>query len=104
MNTEQLQIIVNAIQQLGEDGKVAFIWWLVLDNLPGVLGWMCTLVTIYFIVRHIVLAQAASNEIAEVCRRLDMESTAYLSYEGRNLLMKTISKHKAHYEQKSVSR
>jgi len=36
MNTEQLQMVINAIQTLGIEGKSAFIWWLVLDKLTPV--------------------------------------------------------------------
>jgi hypothetical protein len=40
MNTEQLQMIVNAIQTLGIEGKSAFIWWLILDKLPAFIVWI----------------------------------------------------------------
>ena len=42
MTTEQLQMILNAMQGLGLEGKQAFIWWLVLDKALPVFGWLAT--------------------------------------------------------------
>lgn len=35
MNIEELKLILNMLTTLGTEGKEAFIWWLVFDNVPG---------------------------------------------------------------------
>ena len=42
MSNEQLQMILNALQGLGVEGKSAFIWWLLLDKGLPVVGWLVT--------------------------------------------------------------
>ena len=49
MNTEQLKMIIDALQSMGAQGKDAFIWWLVLDKLPSffsVIALFCTFIVI----------------------------------------------------------
>ena len=58
MDMEQLKMVLETIQQLGMQGKEAFIWWLVLDKALPVLGWMIfmcfLLVVIYWTIRAIM--------------------------------------------------
>jgi hypothetical protein len=37
-------MVIELIQQLGVQGKEAFLWWLALDKVLPVLGWLLTLV------------------------------------------------------------
>ena len=40
MDTEQLKLILDTFSALGENGKSAFIWWLVLDKVLPVFAWL----------------------------------------------------------------
>ena len=42
MKTEELQMILNALQSVGDGAKDAFIWWLVMDKGLPVVGWLLT--------------------------------------------------------------
>ena len=73
MTTEQLQMILNAMQGLGLEGKQAFIWWLVLDKgLPAVV-WLASLgVVAWGVLRlfskfsdHVVLVDSICRELNE---------------------------------------
>lgn len=62
MDIEQLKLVIEAVQQLGAQGKEAFIWWVVLDKaLPGVV-WLitlpCLMAVIYWLIRGIQSANA----------------------------------------------
>lgn len=39
MTTPELQLVLEAISKLGEAGKEAFIWWLVMDKAVPALAW-----------------------------------------------------------------
>jgi len=43
MNSDELKLMTDTIQALGQNGQVAFVWWLVMDKLLPVLGWLATL-------------------------------------------------------------
>ena len=51
MNADELKLITDTIQALGQNGQVAFVWWLVMDKLLPVLGWLATL---WGILRYLV--------------------------------------------------
>ena len=39
MGTDELQMVMDTLKSLGEDGKAAFIWWLVFDKaIPAFVG------------------------------------------------------------------
>jgi len=40
MNIEELKMVMDTVAQLGESGKAAFIWWLVLDKLTPAIAWL----------------------------------------------------------------
>ena len=54
MSTEELRMILEAVGQLGGEGKAAFIAWAALAYLPGVLGWMFTISEIAWVVLRVV--------------------------------------------------
>lgn len=43
---QELQMILNTLAQIGEAGKEAFIWWLIMDKGLPFLGWIITLLLI----------------------------------------------------------
>lgn len=56
MTAEELTLVMTTLQTLGEDGKAAFVWWLVFDKLMPVLGWMATLGVAAFIAKMVITA------------------------------------------------
>lgn len=43
MDTQQFQMFLNLLQNMGETGKEAFIWWLVFDKGLSFFGWIMAL-------------------------------------------------------------
>jgi len=43
MDTEQLELIMKTLSTMGEDGKDAFIWWVILDKALPVVGGLIAL-------------------------------------------------------------
>ena len=66
MSTEQLQMILNAMQGLGLEGKQAFIWWLVLDKALPVVGWLLTLVGILYFSKAVIQHVSAQSYLSRI--------------------------------------
>jgi len=47
---KELEMILQAIAQLGDAGKEAFIWWLVMDKGLGFLAWIISIGVIAFVI------------------------------------------------------
>jgi hypothetical protein len=81
MKTEELQMILNALQSVGDGAKDAFFWWLVFDKALPVVGWLLTAACILTIVRLIIGAIETTSELVAVgsptkkCVRLNAGST-----------------------------
>ena len=58
MNTEEIKVVTDMLQSLGQAGTTGFIWWLVLDKLVPVIG---GLVGLGMTMRYIFLPLAAST-------------------------------------------
>ena len=72
MSTEQLQMILNAMQGLGLEGKEAFIWWLVLDKGLPVVGWLSGLGLIGWCVLQVVSKSLYATVLVDsICRELN---------------------------------
>jgi hypothetical protein len=70
METEQLKMILDALQSLGAEGKEAFIWWLVLDKTVGPLVWLITLCGLIVIARWIIQTVATFSRMDELREEL----------------------------------
>lgn len=57
---KELEMILQAVAQLGDAGKEAFIWWLVMDKGLGFLAWILTVGAIAYSVLKII--QAVTQE------------------------------------------
>lgn len=44
---EELKLIIQTISQLGDAGKEAFIWWLVIDKGLSFVGWLTFILLVY---------------------------------------------------------
>ena len=60
MNTEELKIIMDALVQLGEAGKMGFIWWLVMKYALHYATIVC------FIVGVVVAIKTIANKFASL--------------------------------------
>lgn len=74
MSTEQLKMLLEAMQSLGAGGKDAFIWWLVMDKGLPFLGWLMTLGAIVFVARFVIRHAANCARFDEVRESLGMNA------------------------------
>ena len=74
MNTEQLKMLLDAMQSLGAGGKEAFIWWLAMDKGLPILAWIITLGAIVFVARLVIRHAANCDRFNEVRESLGMSA------------------------------
>jgi hypothetical protein len=78
MEIEQLKMVIELIQQLGVQGKEAFIWWLVLDKVLPVLGWLLTLVAFgYTALKIIGLVSGKEAQLRSIRDALGVGCSGY---------------------------
>jgi len=70
MDIEQLKLVLETVQQLGAQGKEAFIWWVVLDKVLPVLGWLITFAGLMTVVFWLIRAVQSANEDAARLEKL----------------------------------
>ena len=58
---KELELILAAVTQLGEAGKEAFIWYLLLDKGLLFLGWIGTLISIVYSIAYMTRADIKKN-------------------------------------------
>jgi hypothetical protein len=80
MNTDQLQMIVNAIQTLGIEGKSAFIWWLILDKLPSFTVWMFFLSILAYLLSKLINTFSLESNFAKVRDMLNVGSPGAVTW------------------------
>ena len=54
---KELELILAAVTQLGEAGKEAFIWYLLLDKGLLFLGWISTVISVVYILAYMTQAE-----------------------------------------------
>lgn len=69
MKTEELQMILNALQSVGDGAKDAFFWWLFFDKALPVIGWLLTAACVLTIVRLIIGAVATHEASVSVIKK-----------------------------------
>ena len=74
MSTEQLKMLLDAMQSLGAGGKEAFIWWLAMDKGLPVVGWLLTLFAIVVVARLVIRHAANCSRFDEVRESLGMNA------------------------------
>lgn len=62
MSIEELKLILEAVGQLGDAGKTAFIVWVLVENLSGVLGWIFTVSMLAVVALKITRTVADAGE------------------------------------------
>ena len=78
---EELKVIVDLISQLGEQGKEAFIWWVVMDKGSGL---VCLFVWIGFLVYLTSLINkfvSSQNKLMELRDLMEVGSGCWVDYE-----------------------
>lgn len=73
MNMDELKLITDTIQQLGDHGTTAFIWWIVFDKLvPAVLWTVGSGVFMWLCWRVVCVCVMANKAVESVERMRDM--------------------------------
>lgn len=84
--SEELQIIMNTISQLGQAGKEAFIWWLVVNYLLHYLAVTVILCVVSFalvrIVKHITAMSYGNQLGSELCALLNVKDRDNSSWDN----------------------
>ena len=78
---EELKVIVELISQLGEQGKEAFIWWVVMDKGSGL---VCLFVLIGFLVYLTSLINkfvSSQNKLMELRDLMEVGSGCWADFE-----------------------
>jgi hypothetical protein len=66
MDIEQLKLILETLRTMGEAGKDAFIWWILLDKALPVLAWLLTFCGLIWLVLRIVGAISSDSHMARL--------------------------------------
>ena len=61
MNMDELKLITDTIQQLGDHGTTAFIWWIVVDKLIPAVLWAVGSCAFMYLCWRVTLVCAAAN-------------------------------------------
>ncbi len=62
MNMEELKLVTDTIQQLGEHGTTAFIWWIVFDKLVPAVLWTVGSCAFMYLCWRVTLVCVATNK------------------------------------------
>lgn len=76
---KELEMILAAVAQLGEAGKEAFIWWLVMDRGLGFITIVCVLVAILVGVRWAITALSFESDVRRIRDALEIGSSGYVT-------------------------
>ena len=86
MDVDQLRMILDTVKDLGEAGKSAFLWWLILEKSPAILCSILIPASFGFIARAIYnyhracdAYRAFAQEVFSACKiqYLDVEDIQY---------------------------
>lgn len=82
MDIEQLKLVVEAISQLGIQGKEAFIWWLLFDKMLPVICWLTTLVFVGVCIFKLVrLLHGNEGKLMDIRDMLEVGSPGFFTEE-----------------------
>ena len=92
MEMEQLKLIMETLTTMGEAGKDAFIWWLVLDKLIPVIAWLLVFSGFLLLVFYITRVLSVFERFKELRDVLDIGSPgAMTTYEAEHTIRKALS-------------
>ena len=74
MNKEELELVLQAIKELGEAGQSAFIWWCILNFLSGLATPVGFCTGIY------IIAKAISTTVVKVETKAEASIAAAMNY------------------------
>ena len=94
---KELEMILQAISQLGASGKEAFIWWLIADKgLPFLLGMFCVISGFYVAIK-IIRALSCEGEIIE------LRDSMGIGYAGMSIRQSDLKKMREWVEARKVT-
>lgn len=91
---EELKVIVNLIQQLGVEGKTAFIWWLVMDKGLHFVFRIVFTVTGFYCLSKLIVNILAAKYIQELRDLMEIGSPGNITLQEINQMVSWIIKHK----------
>ena len=71
---KELEMILAAVAQLGDAGKEAFIWWLVMDKGLGFLGLLTFFATALVLARWVIFACTFEKDLRRIRDSLGLGS------------------------------
>lgn len=92
---KELEMILAAVAQLGEAGKEAFIWWLVMDKGGAILIFLALFALIYWCVRHLINHWSADAELRRVRDALNIGGPGFLTRDEIEEIHRHIARLKA---------
>ena len=90
MNIEQLQLILNTLQNMGVEGKSAFLWWLAFDKALPVIGWLLTFLGFMWIVGRITATVVANACMRELRDEMRIGSPGFLTDNESRAVMRKV--------------
>ena len=85
MNTEELKMVLEAISNLGENGKEAFLWWIVLKSGTTLLTTLMilagTLGIIYIVLRGIMRISHRNAALMEIGKAFGVDFWHWADHE-----------------------
>lgn len=91
---EELKVIVNLIQQLGVEGKTAFIWWLVMDKGLHFVFWIVFTVTGFYCLSRLIVNILVAKYIQELRDLMEIGSPGNITLQEINQMFSWVIKHK----------
>ena len=80
MSTDELKLITDMLQSLGQAGTTGFIWWLVLDKVVPILTWLATLgLLLKYVARPVATSFLSHLTMRELRDKLEVGEPGELS-------------------------
>lgn len=67
---DELKLIMDAITTLGEAGKEAFIWWLVMDKGVLLICWLTFFSLLFYLIKMIASTCKSENRLEQLRRQM----------------------------------
>lgn len=76
---KELEMILAAVAQLGEAGKEAFIWWLVMDKGLSFVAAIALISSIVLVAKAALAARGHTNDLKRIRNTLGIGCAGYLT-------------------------
>lgn len=90
MNKEELELVIQAIEKLGNAGQAAFTWWLICDLIKNSLGYIVGIIFICFscpAIKSIVKTVSFGGRVLAAARKPSENCYEYVSEEKQEAII-----------------